>query len=300
MKDNLILKEKLSILCQKIYPVKILLGSIRLEEDLIEFAKRNRLGHFLALEDNSSSRESEQLKRILRPFVLEYDDYKRKIKNSLRRVRKFLGNKEFMIIKTFSSFPHLTSDIDILVKDIEGVHFPVHIEDQDACLIHIENKISWVGADAVSNDFAWRNTQKFNFDGETFLIPNAQLDTIIRMAHIPFEVAHIKLGELLHIYREAKKFDWQQLEEEAQLMKWPKTFARMVEILEMLHWRLFERPFLKKKKNTNFQAQVEFPFELPFGMLARGVIEKRAWKKLYGARFILKERVVAWINRKIS
>jgi len=303
MINNQVLKEKLLNLCQKIYCHRILEETVRFgknADDTIEFAKRNRLAHFLALEYSQLFEKDKKWNDICRSLIAEYDEYKKKIKNSIKKIQQILNGKEFMIVKTFSSFPHLTGDIDVLVKDLKDEKFPIHIEDQDLWPIHIENKISWMGADAVSNDFAWHNTQRFVFEGLDFLVPNPQLDTAIRLGHMPFEVAHIKLGELLHIYNQAFLFDWAILENEAKLMGWPKTFKKMSDILELLHQVLFKTPFLRKSKmSISPKYKIEFPFELPFSVLAGGVIEKRAWKKIYGARFVIRERINSWIRRNI-
>jgi len=303
MISNYDLKEKLLILCQKIYSHQILRETVRFgkdADDTIEFAKRNRLAHFLALEYGQLFENDKKWNNICHSLIAEYDEYKRKVKNSIKKIKQVLNGKEFIIVKTFSSFPHLTSDIDVLVKDLKDEKFPIHIEGHDLWPIHIENKISWLGADAVSNDFAWHNAQRFFFEGLDFLIPNPQLDVAIRLGHMPFELAHIKLGELLHIYNQSLLFDWTILENEAKLMGWSRTFKKMSGILVQLHQVLFKIPFLgKTKASIHTKYKIEFPFDLPFNVLAGGVIEKRAWKKIYGARFIIKERINSWIKRKI-
>jgi hypothetical protein len=297
------LKEKLLILCQKIYRPKISKESVNFGKDItniIEFTKRNRLAHFLALEYSQLFKNDKKRNDTCQSLIAEYNEYERKVKNSIKKIKQVLKGKEFMIVKTFSRFPHLTNDVDVLAKDLKDETFPLHIENQDLWPIHIENKISWMGADAVSNDFAWHNTQRFVFEGLDFLVPNPQLDTIIRLGHIPFEVAHIKLGELLHIYSQASQFDWKFLEDEAELMEWSKTFKKMSGILELLHQVLFKKPFLRKSKTSiSSKRKIEFPFELPFSVLAGGVIEKKAWEKIYGARFVIRERINSWIRRNI-
>lgn len=265
-------KEKLLSLCQKIYPKKISEKALSLgnnSQAVLDFAKRNRLAHFLAQEFN-----------LYPALVKEYQDYKKKLVNSLKKIKKQLGGKEFIIIKTFSSFLHLTSDVDVLVKD-KNRKYPIHLEGKNFLFIHLENKISWGGADAISADFAWQNTQKLRFEGFNFLVPNPKLDVLIRIGHLPFEEAKIRLGELLYIYKQSSSLDWQILEKEAKKMGWPKTFAKTKELLKNLHESLFRKP----AKNP-----LKFPYQLPLSLLVGGVIEKRAWRKIWGGRLIIKDR----------
>ena len=70
------------MLCQKIYPLEIQPELVDFGKDMVEFAKRNRLAHFLALEYGQLFKDEKLLDDACRSFVLEHDDYKRKIKNS--------------------------------------------------------------------------------------------------------------------------------------------------------------------------------------------------------------------------
>lgn len=271
MTKNQLSKANLLALCEKICPKKIKEKAINFGENknqLQEFAKANRLAHYLALEYQLDPR-----------LVAEYLNYKRKVKNSLRKIKKLLKGKKYMIIKTFSSFPHLTNDVDVLVRNGK---FPHLLKSKDSWLIQIEHEISWMGADAVSNEFAWQNTRPFTFGGEKFLVPNKELDVLIRLAHLVFEEGKIRLGELLHVFQQASKIKWQILAKEAEKMGWPKSFKNMKELLEKLHDHLF--------KQTPRRKSLDFPYQIPFITLTQGVIEKRAWRKLWGSRYIFKER----------
>jgi len=307
MKDSCILRKPLLNLCQKIYgPREISEKSIDAGKNvnqLVEFARKNRLAHYLALEYSKSFAENDIWKDISNKLICEYNDYEKNLRNALEATKNILGEERFMIIKTFSSFPHLTNDLDVLVPDFkiaEESHKEV-LDKKSSLPIDINTKVAWGKADAVSNDFVWNNTQEFNFEGIGFLIPSPALDAIIRIAHIPFEVAHIRLGELLHIYKQLSLSDWTILEDEAKLMGWPKTFGRMLSILELLHRKLFKTPFFQKGiMPASCTDNIGFPFRLPVSILAGGVIEKRAWRKLFGARIIIKNRLSEWIDRKVS
>lgn len=100
------------------------------------------------------------------------------------------------------------------------------------------------------------------------------------MAHLPFEQAEIRLGELLHIFKQSKKVHWEILEKEAVLNGWGSTFRRTKALFNSLHERLF--------KKTDY---IHFPYRVSFVSLAQAVIEKKAWNKIWGARYVIKDRL---------
>lgn len=306
MINSQVLKEKLLELCQKIYPHRMANEAISLGENvgkIIDFAKSNRLASYFALEYHDLFKDDKKLSDVCQKLILEYNGYKEKIKEAIKIVKEVLVEEPFIVIKTFSSYPHLTSDLDIIVKDSRITQkLAERILKNNAKLpieIDIGDKISWTRAEEVSRRFIWNNSQKYNFDNTDFLIPNPQLDVLIRITHLPFELAEIKLGELLHIYRFASQVNWKILENEAKLMGWPKTFKKMTEILDFLHYSLFQLPFVGKSKKIRSKQNIQFPFHLPFTLLIQAVIEKKAFGKIYGGRYIIKDRILTWIKRNI-
>lgn len=303
MKANYVLKEELLNLCGKIYgPKEISKESIDIGENIeqiIRFARRNRLAHYLALESAELSAGDKDRDHTREALISEYNDYEKNLIDAIREVKDVSGEEPFIVVKTFSAFPHLTHDLDVVVKDAKTAE---KISGRKSLLpVDVNTAISWGGADAVSNDFVWNNVRKFTFAGIDFFVPNHALDALIRIGHLPFEVAQIRLGELLHIYRQLSSFDWTILKSEAELMGWPRTFNKMVDVLEMLHYKLFDASLFRKKAvPVSYADNVEFPFRLPIGILAGGVIEKRAWKKIFGARFILKDWITEWVQKDIS
>jgi len=289
---NQFLKEKLLYICQKIYSLRVCKKALnwpKSSKKIFQFVMKNRLAHFYALEYG-----------LFPQLIEEYKNYQKKIKKSLKKIKEYLGDKNFIIIKTFSSFPHLTSDVDVLVKKINNVQFPIVIRNKKMVRLHIQNKISWQGADAVSNSFAWKNTKKYNFGQFEFLVPNKKLDVILRTAHIPFEATPLRLGELLHIFRQIKEINWQEIRKEAVSMGWPKTFSRMERVLQSIHLSLFgSQLFNDVEIKKGVLRKINFPYQPSFKMLAGLVIEKRAWQKIDGARYVIRDRVKSWIKRKI-
>lgn len=301
--NNQLLDEKLLELCNKIYsPPQKPMGYSRLRnkspDSIFDFMYSNRLAHYFAIENRQTLINNPEFKKTCDRLMAEYDEYKNKLKSAIYLVKSFLKNKPFVIIKTFSIFPHTTSDVDVLVRDLNTAK---NLQDmlsrlsnnEEQIAIDVSERISWSSTDIVGNDFVWGNLQNFNFEGCDFFVPNAALDTLIRLAHIPFELAHIKLGELLHIYRRGLTFNWEILENEAKNRGWRGTFMKMERLLNLLHYNLFGAGFLSNYMNKSFpEKNIKFPFNIPLSILAGAVIEKKAWKKFWGARFIIKDRML--------
>ncbi len=254
-------------LCYSIYPLEISAKFARIDDGLYSFLGKNRLDHYYAI----TYKEPESL-------ISEYKTYTHNIAASLKIVKKNLDNIPFIVIKTFSCYPHITSDLDIIVKNkktamkFNSLHLPIAYD--------INDQISWTNSPEISKKFIWNNIDKYSFHGVTFFVPNINLDILIRLGHLPFEQAELRLGEALHIYAQFSKVQWMILEDEAKCNGWIKTFNRTRKLLDRLHNELFK---------TN--SRVNFPYRISYFSLFQAVMEKKAWNKLWGARYVIKDRL---------
>ena len=226
---------------------------------------------------------------MINSLSLEYKDYQKRLKDSLIIVKKVLGKEPFLVIKTFSSYPRITSDLDVVVKKkslLKKIKIKAPLE------IDPHYKISWTNSPEISNNFVWNNIKNYNYQGINLLVPNNQLDTLIRIAHIPFETGEIRQEELLHIFRQSKNIDWKILQKEVRKCGWPKTFKRMINLLNKIHCTLYDQPLMGKKCRQKLKKILYFPYQLPLFFLAQTVWEKRAFKKILGARYIIKDRLI--------
>ncbi|MCD6094285.1 MAG: hypothetical protein J7J51_05835 [Candidatus Omnitrophica bacterium] len=296
-------------LCKEIYNPKE--GTIHLNgvnkdiKSIFNYAYKNRLVHHLAL--NYKDKFKGDNKSYISTFVSEYNNYKKAIRDSITIIKEYMKEQPFIIIKTFSSYPHLTNDIDVVVEN-ENIAKNLNkklLKYKGIFPVDVNTEISWRGADAISNGFIWRNIEKFSFEGISFFVPNPQLDVLIRMAHVPFELAVVRLGELLHIYRQISfsSVDISNLKREVELMNWRKTFNKMLYIFDILHFSLFDTPFFAKLRYHSLafssSGKIEFPYRVPISILIQGVVEKKAWKKISGARFLIKDWFLEWVDRNI-
>lgn len=267
------IENKIKIACYKIYNRRIqthLLTSNLPLNEIHDFIYKNRIIGLLP--ELSSSN-----------YKKDYLLYVNNVKRSLKIVKQCLGREPFIVIKTFSSYPHITSDVDIVVKNktiayevtrkVSQLHLPIAID--------INATVSWTPTDEISTDFIWNNVRYSTFQGEKYLCPNPDLDLLIRIGHIPFELAEIRLGELLHIFNQMKGSNLMKLSEEAKKMGWEKTYKYMVDLLNNLHKHLF----------LPHGSFIRFPYKMSYWSLFQAMVEKKAWYKIWGARYILIDRL---------
>ncbi len=265
--------------CWQIYPKQISWKNLSQASKVWKFAEKNRLHTALAF----VLPKSNQLVAKLR---LEYGTYQSQVKSSLYSLRKLLQLHDFAVIKTFSSYPHLTHDLDVVVDpdiDLSSLENKLMVSKLREVEIDLHSKVSWTGKSEVSDDFFWKHLQEFEFGGVKIQVPDATLDVLIRIAHLPFEVGFIRFGELLHIYHQLQLVDRSILEIEAKSCGWHLTYQQMMKVLDNLHEKIFDQSELDMK--------ISFPYHLPVGLLGLAVVEKRAWKKIWGARYVIRDRL---------
>ncbi|MFQ5444810.1 MAG: hypothetical protein ACE5EK_09355 [Nitrospinales bacterium] len=304
------LQDKIAKLCLAIYPkTEFSASAISFPasvEEVIKFSRRNRLDHYLALELLKEDVPDPNLKEKLKTLEVEYHRYKKTLNAAITLLNTIFESKRWMLVKTLSSYPHITTDIDVLVEtpeiaekaklEIQKSGWPKtqngesggDLLDLD---IDINHRISWTSSEEISPEFTWNHTEEIAVDGLRVNVPDPVLDTLIRVAHMPFEMGEVRLGELMHIFHQAENINWKLLEEEAGRRNWPHAFKNMFQLLAFLHQGLFAAPF-KGLKVDQPKNSLPFPYKIPYTALASAVIEKRAWFKIWGARYVLKERLL--------
>ncbi len=305
MKRNLDMKntgyKNLQKICENIYKPEesgfVSLESVNPYKDLFKFARKNRLIHFLAQEYPDLFKINKKSSILYNNLINEFKDYKIELIKSIEKVKKIYDKEDFMVIKTISSYPHLTSDLDILAKQLKTIKQSLNT-DMNSFSTDINTEIKWGKAHPISNQFAWGNTEEINFEGLDFLIPNANLDVFIRIAHLPFELAKFRLGELLYIYKKGQQVNWPLLDKESRKMGWQKTFQRMKKTIDKLHYCLFNiQYFHNLPLSLNKINKIIFPYNISSVILIKAVIEQKAWGKIWGGRFLLKDQMQEWIKR---
>lgn len=290
------LSKQLLETCCAIYPVpiKLLLDVGDTTVQFYDFLEQNRLSCIFAIKNTNNKSVNSKFQNHLTQTRKRYSKYQKDIIAALNVVCTITDSSNFMVVKTFSNYPHLTSDLDLVFRSENEAKRVGQIlsknQDKPAMLIDIQYNLTWTNKKEVCQEFIWKNTKKHRLANMTLTIPNPDLDLLIRFAHIPFEMGKIRLGELLHMYRQAKFVNWEKLEKEAQHMGWLKTYKRMHTLFNHLHFTLFNKPLFKNSAELQLAETIHFPYNLSYWFLLLSVIERRAWYKLWGGRYILIDR----------
>src|SRR3989338_5998126 len=237
MTTNSQIKSLLFKTCSRIYPKKLKSKNLYLPKDksaIINFIRENRIIHALSDWYLDAFLDDKVMYYLFRQFKEESDLFQRQINDAIKQLL-FQTKKPFAVIKTFSVYPHTASDVDIVTKDEnEEKKIKTWLSKQrveNTLTTDVSHKVSWTDSEEVSPVFFWKNITKKTIKGQTIIVPNNDLDVLIRLAHIPFELSLIRLGELMHIFQVSKRVDWNRLKNEAKKNGWEQTFVRMTALL---------------------------------------------------------------------
>jgi len=172
---------------------------------------------------------------------------------------------EPIFIKTLDGEEH--HDIDMVVVNPTAYPLDIH------------SYIGW-GKEVIGGSFVRDNVQKVVYKEQEVNVPNVRLDGLIALAHCVFEKGVITKHDNILLSKMTDR-DWGKIHFEACIMDWDMTFEAM-------------EKFIRKAK--------KFPINVPWWILLLGVAETGTWGKLWGARYILKDRIlsmpfVAWMGR---
>lgn len=242
---------------------------------------------------------------ILEEWTSQTRIYNQNLASALKLISNEVPLNDWVLLKTLSCYPHFTSDIDILLRDATKIDLVMKQNDhltncmisrgineaaKIKVLIDAQSRVSWTNTADVTNAFVFNNLVKTSFKGINYMAPNPSADFLVRLGHMPFEQAEIRLGELLHMYQLFTAFPLANIANEASQCNWTKTFVRTMKTLNNLHIDLFGSA-LTTKRASFVHGKYAFPLRLSYLDLTKATFEKRAWKKFWGARYVVLDRV---------
>lgn len=231
-----------------------------------------------------------------------------KLINNLKHATSKLESclKEYMIFKTYRSYPRIPNDIDILVRDLDkavghlrsvGMKLCEHTDLHAVVLIsnrkirlHLHDKISWAGSTYFDDKLIHENSRTVTLWGVKVKIPNLNADFLIHIAHINFEQLFFTVSDFLYLCKLAHMVDWNIILNEAKKHHWMGTFKRSISLLDSVYHTFYLDPCPFKRLNLEHQPRkgvnIKLPYLLPRDYIITAFFEKRLF--MYLARKSLK------------
>lgn len=293
----------LKLACKQIYNKEFVSSPLSWEISLssqLRFIEKNRLDILVANQIKSSS-VSEEVKLWANNRLSAYRTFRRLLISELNTIASPALMAPILLIKTVSGFPHITSDIDIVVqsphdfsllqKKVANHTFPLEID--------LHHHISWTKKPTISDSFVWSHTKRIRVEKKVVLVPDHALDVLIRIAHTPFEMGEIRLSDLLSIFAQFQAVDVGELENEARRAGWGGVFTRTVRLINSLHVYLYGVRLTDKYHPTKIPKGISFPHQVHWLLLLYAVVESRSWNKFIGARYVIRDRISLWKQKNI-
>lgn len=168
-----------------------------------------------------------------------------------------LGQDSYIMLKTYKTYPYVTWDIDVLVRDVEAAANMMAGKGFEICrgepakpschregllVIGLHSRASWHSGQLIDDELPWQNPRLVRYDGIEVFIPNYEADFLSFIAHTNFENYHLILGDLLYIYRLAGEVNWDTVQEQVTKYGWRDSFIKTIAIANGLHRALYHQP----------------------------------------------------------
>ncbi len=229
------------------------------------------------------------------------DEHFFRLNRSLSELNTLCGRDSYFTIKTYLGYERLTTDLDIVVKDLRacaraladaGWHCgPIQqgtmdLEKDGALAIGLHEKVGWDTPPIFEPDLLWKNLREIQFVGETFYIPSPEVDILTILAHIPFEKLYLDWGEMCYLYKTAQVADLDFLMKQVREHHWRHSFEILLSVMNLCHEMAYGTPSpFEKVYPKKVQSITELPYECSFWYGGSSLIEIGAWKKIFGVVF---------------
>lgn len=233
---------------------------------MVDFFKRNKIS-FLWLNNFFDSREfykdlfsSESFKNEYRNELNRFNSWKKdfdKIKDKWHKEKI-----DYIFIKSTGSFPHMSDNVDILVRqrdfkkagkvladmgfinlrNIQEPHknfYRKFIDGKSSIPVHLHERVCW-GVPYENNDHLWDNYVSSD-DDKTIHYPSNEDALLINIAHCFLEDHLIKIYDLLAVKICLEgEIDWNYVLRTTEDMYWLHAFYTGLLILDHLYMQVFQ------------------------------------------------------------
>jgi len=266
-------------------------------KEMANYLKKNRALYHVLKENEAAIQGDPALLASLK----EGEEHFARLNRSLTEMNQILGVESYITYKTFFGYPRLTSDLDIIVRNISsaaaelkktGWHAgPIQqgtldVEKEGALPVGLHERVGWDTPPIFDAELLWAGLRRKELLGHNVIIPSPEVDIMTILAHIPFEKLYLDWGEMCYLYATAKQADLPLIMAQAKKYHWERSLKGLLAILNAAHVAAFGSPspfeaVYPKRLAENFVL----PYECSAAYAARSLIEIGAWKKFCGVVF---------------
>lgn len=204
---------------------------------------------------------------------------------------------KFLLVKTVEPIPHVTWDVDLLVKDRETASLiavklgrsgsEVYPDDQAGLkwhcltdgLLNIEfgTYMSWGNMKYLDTNYLWKDPATVEFEGNQFMIPRPTNSMAILMAHSIFDCQYVTFKDFYQMVRLAEMdMEWGVIAQQADRLGWTDAFERMISVLGALSSAVYGHsvfPVSQYGKRWGWRS-VKFPYWVPVVSVVQAYYKK--------------------------
>lgn len=213
---------------------------------------------------------------------------------------KRLG-KEFIVIKLYRGYPHITQDIDIMVKEKDFYDITQAFKAQGMVnlseitrlkaikslqyrkyeavfwkeqLLQIElyANFSWARLPTLDSSLIWESPRIVDISGIRCPIPNYEADILLLLNHALFKDGNITLLDFLYINSLLNKnINVRSLLQQAEKYGWGNSLLTLISTLRDMYQAIYQ--------SKSMPSNVKFPYPVPLRLISHSI-----WKLLSTSR----------------
>lgn len=167
-------------------------------------------------------------------------------------------NDDYLLFKTYKSYPYVTHDIDLIVPDVararrllgaKGFNLqtsapsaPSIFYKKGLLIVELAETVHWGSIHVVDKEILWRKPRKIMMCDVETRIPNVEADVLSILAHMNFHLYGVMLGDLLYVFKLSAQADWNSMAEQAAKHKWLRSFMNTITVLNGFHRNFYGEP----------------------------------------------------------
>jgi hypothetical protein len=268
-------------------------------ERVLELASKNRMLYYCVtkiLKTDVKRRIGEGLLELIKKLKELGDEWLLILKMTLGELSDVLDEEEYLLLKSYRSYPYITYDVDVLVRNLEDTknalsdhNFIIKNTEKYKAVarregllpIGIHGRVSWGSVTVLDEELLWEKSREVEVQDRRVRVPNAEGDLLTYLAHINFELYYIALGDLLYIYNLSEKADWDMVMRQSRKYGWARSMETTIATINALHRHLYGEPSpIEKHIPVIADIKPEIPYKFSLHSIVENFAEKEALKQL--------------------